>query len=543
MAGKSGGMRIGLRLKFTGWFSLITLVVMTIVSVLVGNDLKNTLTQQIKQRGLALARNLAASCVEPMQLPPEKTDRTLTMMLITKEYVQSGGGAAVRDRLFQRRSMGSQVLTYMKRLGREVPVEGVRNEGVLSAAAIDTTGSIVSCADAVLAGEQWLEQVGQPYRPEPDTGLLAPGEPFRIWDSRSRNGIFLVAVPIAPLAASTGSEPGTPPDPARPAQYYGAVYLAMSQGLVEVTVARAIANLLLVAIGLLLLGVGVGILFAAVLTNPIRLLEAGVRAIAEGNFSQRINLKRSDEIGELTDAFNEMAKGLEERELMRGAFSSYVSGDLLAEIIKNPEAMKVGGARRSATMLFSFFANHHELGALTEQIEPEAVVRIINDYLEVQARLVSEYKGYLDKFIGDEVLAVWGVPLETKDHAVSAVRCAVAIRKAITELNESRRKQDLLVTDISIGINTGNPVAGNMGSQGSKLDYTVIGADVNFAARLGGIPLHGGEIWVSATTYDLVKDIVEFKDKGKVKFKGIDEPQQVYEITGIKDAKPAVHPA
>jgi class 3 adenylate cyclase len=308
----------------------------------------------------------------------------------------------------------------------------------------------------------------------------------------------------------------------------------MSRGLVERAVARALAYLLLMAVGLLLLGVVVAIPIAAVLTKPIRLLESGVRAIAEGKFDQRIDLKRFDEIGELTDAFNRMAKGLAEREVMRGAFSSYVSSDLLSEIITNPDALKVGGSRKTATVMFTFFGNHQELGALTEKLMPEEIVGIINEYLEIQARIVAEHKGYLDKFIGDEVMAVWGVPVETREHALQAVRCALAIEKAVAGLNGRRSKQSLMTTDISIGVNTGTVIAGNMGSQGRKLDYTVIGADVNLAARLGANPLHGGEIWISESTRAEIGDAVEARDRGLVTFKGIDEPQRVFEVTGLK---------
>jgi class 3 adenylate cyclase len=314
----------------------------------------------------------------------------------------------------------------------------------------------------------------------------------------------------------------------------------MSQGVVDRTVARAIAILILMAGILVALGALVAVWMAGVLTKPIRLLTQGVQAIAGGDFHMRMTINRSDEIGDLTDAFNQMAKGLAERELMRGAFSTYVSKDLLAEIIKNPDAMKLGGSRKEGTVMFTFFGNHHELPALMSRLDPEAFVRIINDYLELQARLVFEHKGHLDKFVGEEVVAVWGATTPVEDHAVWAIKCALAIEAEVEELNKRRERQGLMTTRISVGINSGSMVAGNMGSQDGKRDYTVISADVNFAARLAGAGaiVHGGEIWLGENTYELVRDSVQLREKREVAFKGIPEPRPVYIVAGLKSPAP-----
>lgn len=509
----------------TGWLVLMTGGIMAVVVTQVRQEISDTLEHQIKERGLALARNLAGSCVEPMQLPEE---RTLSLMLLVKEYVQTGGGLRARNRLLTRKGLGAQVWEYVKRFGQEVETKGLRNEGVLSTVVVDAAGQIAAYADAVQDQAQWFEQIDRLYRPEIETGLVGPGDEFKIWNSRARNGMYLIAVPILIQPLSGGQE--------TQAQYYGSVYLAMSQGLVERTVARAVAYLVLMAVGLAVLGMIVGIFIAAALTKPIRLLQSGVQAIAAGDFNKRISLKRSDEIGELTDAFNEMAKGLAERETMRGAFSSYVSADLLTEIIKNPDVMKPGGTRRVATVMFTYFGIHDELAAMTERMDPEALVRIINDYLELEVRLVTEHKGYPDKFIGDAVVAVWGVPLETADHAEKAVRCAAAIKQVVAELNEQRARQGLITTEISIGVNTGPLVVGSMGSEGKKLDYTVIGENVNFAARLAGAgaTIHGGSIWIGETTYEFVKSMAQIKDLGPMEFKGLGA-RPVKEVLGVKE--------
>jgi len=532
------GVRIGLRWRFTGWLTLITALIMLVVVTVIRSEIRSTLEQQIKARGLALARNLASSCVEPMQLP---ADRTLALMLFVKEYVQSGGGEEARHRLFEQRALSAEIWDYMLRFGREVETEGIHNEGVLTAIVVDPAGTIVAYADANTELMQWLEKPDHPYQPVADTGLLSPGDEFKIWNSAAQN-IFLVAVPITPPAGpapepAAAAGPAGTAGPARPAgpQFYGAVYLSLSQGLVQRAVARAVANLILMALGLLLVGLIVAVGIAAVLTNPIRMLQQGVRAIAAGDFKYRIDLKRTDEIGELTDAFNDMAKGLAEREVMRGAFSSYVSSDLLAEIIKNPDAMKVGGARKTATVLFSIFGNHSELGGLTEKLDPEAVVGIINAYLGVQANAVAEEKGYVDKFIGDKAMAVWGATTPQPDHALLAVRCAWKIQQAVMKLNAERERQGQMTTTIAIGINTGPMVAGNMGSEEVKTDYTVIGDTVNTSARFM-TSAKGGQIMIGESTFRLVKDFVTVAELPPLSVKGKTEPLTVYEITGLTAA-------
>lgn len=533
------GMRLGLRWRVTATLTFITLTVMGVVAGVMSRQIQKSLEEQITARGLALSRNLADSTVEPIQTSKE---RDLDLALLVKEYIQTGGSQGTKDRLFIRSPLRRQIWEYILRLGKEPDAEEVRNEGVLRTAIVDPAGTVLAYANSTEDQMQWFEHVGKPYTAELGGGLLSPGEAQRIWSIEGSN-TFLIAVPVAPsqggLAAPVDATANAGAAPAAGGQnFLGAVYLSMSKRLVERTVARAIAVLILVAAALVAAGALVALLLAAVLTNPIRLLTQGVRAIAGGDFNQRIPLKRADELGDLTDAFNEMAKGLGEREVMSGAFSAYVSKDLLDEIIKNPEAMKLGGARKEATVMFTFFGNHHELPALMARLDPEEFVRVINSYLELQTKAIKAHKGHIDKFVGEEVMAVWGTTSPLPDHAEWAVRSAVAIMQEVQALNVQRAKQKLMTTEISIGINTGSMVAGNMGSADGKRDYTVISSDVNYAARLSGAgaTIHAGEVWLGESTYEKVKHLVELKEKRDVTFKGIPGAQPVYIVAGMKES-------
>jgi len=528
--------------------SLFTVAMMTAVVIMVQREVSLTFRGEIQERGLALARNLASSSVEPMEVAEEKT---LALMLLVKDYIQAGGDEDARKRLFDQRPFIAEVVDGVKSMGQERGASDVRNEGVLSVAVVDSSTNIIAFADASSPQEAWMEKLGLTFTPMGDAGYLVSGQDSAIWQSKMKNGIFVIAVPILKRAAQASMEGGLPeeaglPEPGAPAAVqappvvYGTVYLEMTQNLVTRKVALAVANLIIVAFAVLLFGVLAAIWMGGTLAHPIRLLQRGVMAIASGDYNQKIYLRRKwrDELRELTDSFNDMAKGLAERELMRGAFSTYVSQDLLAEIIKNPEAMKVGGARRVASVMFSFFSEHGKFMAATEKMEPEFVVRLINAYLELQAKMVRDHSGYLDKFIGEEAMAVFGIPTERADHAKLAVRCAFDIKKAIDGLNQARTKQGLMINAVSIGVNSGPLVAGNLGSAGAKLDYTVIGDTVNTAARLGQ-NAKGGQVLISESTYELVMGEFEVNELEPIKVKGKVEPLRVFEVVGIKNAHSA----
>lgn len=535
-------VRLGLRWRFTAAITGLTLALMAGVVFVVRSEISTTLERQLVERGLALARNLAFSATEPMSVA--SVDRALNLAILVPSYVQSGGGEAARRRLFERNDVFSQVLASLRAFGREAEAGDVQNEGVLAAVIVNPAGVVEAFADATIPLEEWAAKSGAPYAPPPGSGLLAPGEDSHLWTSTERNGMFVLGVPIvSKSAASTAPEAAAPLPPGEPAptaprapEALGTVYLALSQGVVTRAVGRAIAFLLVVAAALLAAGAVLAVIIAAFLTGPIRRLQVAVRAIAAGDFNQRVGGHRArDEIGDLTEAFNDMAKGLAERETMRGAFATYVSKDLMEEILRNPDVMKAGGKRTTATVLFAYFGNHEDLPFLAQKLAPEVFVRIVNDYLEVEAKLIVEHNGYPDKFIGDGVMGVWGVPLDTQDHAERAVRCAVAIQKAVRELNETRAREGRVCTEISIGINTGGVVAGNIGSEGLKLDYTVISEDVNFAARLAGAgaTFHGGATWVGQRTYEMVKDLAVANGLGDIEFKGLG-PRPVWEVTDLR---------
>lgn len=217
--------------------------------------------------------------------------------------------------------------------------------------------------------------------------------------------------------------------------------------------------------------------------------------------------------------------------LLRGAFSLYVPKTLVYEVVAHPEQLKLGGEKRNLTVLFSDLAG---FTTLSEQKEPEELVHFLNEYLTEMTNIVFEHDGTLDKYIGDAIMAFWGAPVSMEDHAVKACKCVIDMQTRLVEMNEQWKLQDKPQADVRFGINTGDMIVGNMGSQ-NRFNYTVMGDSVNLAARLEPAnKLYGTSILISEFTRELVADYFITRELDRLKVKGKQHPIAVYELIGEK---------
>jgi adenylate cyclase len=218
---------------------------------------------------------------------------------------------------------------------------------------------------------------------------------------------------------------------------------------------------------------------------------------------------------------------------IRKMFSSYVSKRIVDELIRDPSKAKLGGERKEITVLFSDIRG---FTSFSEKHEPEEVVSILNEYLGAMTNIVFDYEGTLDKFVGDAVMALWGAPVGQPDHAERAVRCAIAMIEKLEELQKKWTAEGKTALDIGIGINTGDMVVGNMGAEGKKMDYTVIGDNVNLASRVEGLTRqYNNHIIITEFTYNRVKDIVNVNELGSVTVKGKQHPVLIYDLVAMKE--------
>jgi adenylate cyclase len=167
----------------------------------------------------------------------------------------------------------------------------------------------------------------------------------------------------------------------------------------------------------------------------------------------------------------------QEKHMLRDTVSRYVSPEVAEEILKNPELLQLGGRRMPVTVLF---ADIRGFTAMSEGMAPEAVVEVLNDYFTEMVELVFKYRGTLDKFVGDALMAVFGVPVPLAGAATRAVECAAAMQRHLARMQKQGRTP---IQGMRIGINTGEAIVGNIGSQ-RRMDFTVVGDVVNVAARL-----------------------------------------------------------
>jgi adenylate cyclase len=219
---------------------------------------------------------------------------------------------------------------------------------------------------------------------------------------------------------------------------------------------------------------------------------------------------------------------------MKKAFSNYVSADLVAQIMKNPDSLKLGGEKREISILFSDIRG---FTSLSEKLSPEALVQVLNEYLCPMTEIVLEEKGTLDKYIGDAIMAIYNAPLDVADHADHACCSALKMMVKLDDLNRSFIVRGIQTIDIGIGINTGDAVVGNMGAA-MRFDYTAIGDNVNLASRLEGLnKMYGTHIIVSESTKLQTGSDHPFREIDLVAVKGKQQPVPIYELMIVDDSE------
>jgi len=222
----------------------------------------------------------------------------------------------------------------------------------------------------------------------------------------------------------------------------------------------------------------------------------------------------------------------QQKKAIRHMFGHYLSESVIGHLLADPHRLQLGGERRRLTLFFSDLAG---FTTLSERLEPEAVVSLLNQYLSVMTEIILEEAGTVDKFEGDAIMAFWGAPLDQPFQAVSACRTALRQQAAMEILNGGFADQNLPKLSMRIGIHTGEAVVGNLGSE-KRFDFTVIGDTVNLASRLESLnKLYGTEILVSETTVQGCGDAVLFMEIDRVAVKGRTAPITVYTPLALKE--------
>jgi adenylate cyclase len=261
---------------------------------------------------------------------------------------------------------------------------------------------------------------------------------------------------------------------------------------------------------------------ARALTRGLNSLADGMQVVARGDLRKLVAVRSNDEIGKLTNVFNQMILSLREKLLME----KYLSQSTVLSIQEHRDVTKLrlGGERKYVTALFS---DARGFTSLSEKMSPEDVVGLMNIYLNLQTTVIHHWGGIVDKFVGDEVMAIF----EGRGMEINAIRAAVEIQRYCKSLNAARAAAGEKQVSIGIGLNNGDVVMGNMGSE-DHMDYTVIGDNINVAARLCGIA-QPGQVLVSKSVADEIGDRATWKALDPVMVKGRDHPIGIAEVVDV----------
>jgi adenylate cyclase len=228
---------------------------------------------------------------------------------------------------------------------------------------------------------------------------------------------------------------------------------------------------------------------------------------------------------------------------LKTMFSHYVSPKIVEQLIAHPEMAKLGGLRREVTVLFS---DVRGFTTFSERREPEEVVSHLNEYLQEMTDIIFKWDGTLDKFVGDEIMAFWGAPLDQPNHAELAVKCALNMSDRLDQLQKKWRDEGKEPLDNGIGLNTGSVLIGNIGSADKKMDYTIIGDHVNLGARVETLTRkYDSRVLLTEFTMEKIKHLIEegtlyrvdMKEIDTVKVKGKDIPVRIFGIATKQEEK------
>jgi class 3 adenylate cyclase len=273
----------------------------------------------------------------------------------------------------------------------------------------------------------------------------------------------------------------------------------------------------LLVLGLLATAIAIAgsAILARHLTAPIASLVQGTREVAAGNLDFQLQISRGDEIGDLAESFNQMTRGLRERADMQ----KFVSQSTL-DMIQSARRRSLPGERKVLTI---FFSDIRGFTSLSENRDPEQVVKILNRIFTLQAEQVKRFSGDIDKYVGDEIVALF----QGEDAALNAIRCAAAIHNAIEGHNATLPPEEPTI-GLGIGITTGEVILGSIGSK-DRRDFTAIGSHVNLCSRLCSLA-RAGETLLAESTYEEVRELISAERLQPQNVKGFTDAVPVYRM-------------
>ncbi len=281
-------------------------------------------------------------------------------------------------------------------------------------------------------------------------------------------------------------------------------------------------------------------LFSLTLTNPIVILARIARSIGRGNFNIPVTrfVNSTDEVGSLAQSVASMLEGLRERDKAKDILHKF-HGSSVAQDLLSSETMERTGIRKDIAIMF---CDIRGFTSMSEQMEPEDVLALLNEYFNTMVKVITKNHGMIDKFIGDAIMAIWGAPKANGTEHRDAVLAALEMRYKLIEFNEQRIANNKAPLRFGIGLHTGLCVSGIVGAE-ERLEYSVIGDTVNVCSRIESMTkAFGVDILVTAALQEKVSDQFIFEELQAVSIKGKEKPITVFTVKGFydEDSKPVI---
>lgn len=275
--------------------------------------------------------------------------------------------------------------------------------------------------------------------------------------------------------------------------------------------------------------------FSMTLTSPLETLTSLIHLVSKGNFdvnaSSQVKTFFKDEVKELATAFDSMTEGLKERDKVKNLFNKFHGSSVTEDLMKKD--VSIGGQTKDVIV---FFSDIRGFTAFSEKRKPEEVVGMLNEYFAVMVKIINANGGIVDKFIGDAIMAVWGVPKSNKKDAHNAVKACLEMRRALADLNERRMARKEPAIQIGMGLHAGSAISGTIGSD-ERMEYTIIGNTVNTGSRIeSSTKAFGSDLLVSDTVLEKVGDSYLTEYAGSAEVKGRSEPLKLHKVRGFKKA-------
>ena len=269
---------------------------------------------------------------------------------------------------------------------------------------------------------------------------------------------------------------------------------------------------ILVAMLLLVLGLVLTFILSGFFSKPLKKLTVAANHISEGDFDMRAKISSNDELGVLGDSFNAMAKSLKEKEFIRDTFGKIVTPQVRDYLLGGN--VELGGETLSVTVMF---CDIRGFTTLSENMAPEKIVSLLNEYFTGLEKCISAHGGVINKYIGDAVMALFGAPIPIKDHAQEAFRASLDMRETLVQMNKDFVAKGFPEIRFGIGLHTGNVLAGNIGAA-SRMEYTVIGDAVNTASRIEGLcKTYKKDLLISESTASTITENLSFVDEAEIR--------------------------